>query len=91
MKSTRLSYQSYTVIVCDIADQLSELGPESEAGVFWSESEAKSCLEKYLRDWPSIYKWRIEMRENGNTTFISQDERQVNPNTDWRMEAKRKI
>ena len=89
--ATKVSYQSYTVIVCDIADQLSELGPESEAGVFWNEKDARDCLIKYLADWPSIYKWSIEMRENGITTLISQGERFVDPNTDWRMEAKRKV
>jgi hypothetical protein len=73
-----VSYQRYTVNFCDIRDSESELGPWSEAGVFDTESEARECLSKYLKDTPEIYKWEIVMSCNGMQTYISQGERQVN-------------
>jgi hypothetical protein len=70
-----VGYTRYTVNFCDEADRLSELGPWSEAGVFNTEKEARECLDRYLRDYPSIYKWEIIMSRNGMQTIIVMNEK----------------
>jgi hypothetical protein len=64
----------FDVVVWDLRDADAER-PDSAAGEFYTEKEARECLAQYLSEYATIYRWAIELHENGNVTYLSQGSR----------------